>query len=255
MDKQILLTRFVYLAAIAFILSGCAHLRPETNPLLDRKAFLLADQARLFNSHILTGKGSGWAKLQTKTKVTRYKIAWAAVFPDKIRLTFIISGFPVETIITTGEKVTFFSHTGEHTKYSYPSQDPDMEDYIQVPVKMSEVISILLGRLPVKRFDDAYFSPQDSSLSTIILKQKFKTTTQSLYINSNGKTDRLVNSSGAEDLLYEMIIKKYKPYGPGDIPVEIEIKDKNGRKLTLEIRNFQPNPPIKDALFELTESG
>ncbi|MCK5347794.1 MAG: hypothetical protein KAJ25_00305, partial [Desulfobacula sp.] len=184
----------------------------------------------------------------------KFRIAWATIFPNKIRITFLLSGLPVETIIATGEKITFLSHTGEHSKYSYNSKDPDMKDYILVPVKLSEMILVLLGRLPVKNFDDAWFSPSDSSLSTIILKQNWKGFTQSIHFNDKGKVDGLKTTDLSGKLLYEMTMIKYKTHDFGNIPVKIEIKDKDNRKLTLEITNFLPNPPIKESVFQLTES-
>ena len=255
MTNQNPLSNLIYIIVFILIFSGCAPHRPATNPLLDKKALLLASEARSFNQHIIASKGIGWARVETKTKTEKLKIAWAVVFPDKIRITFLISGLPVETIVATGEKITFFSHTGEHSKYSYRSKDPDMEDYIQVPIKMSEMILVLLGRLPVKKFDDAYFSPLDSSLSSISLKQKWKGVTQTLHFNDKGKIDGLKSTDLSGELLYEMMITQYKTYDFGDIPIKIEIKDLNNRKLTLEITSFRPNPTLKESVFRLTESG
>ena len=254
MNNQNLLPRLIYGVIFILILSGCAQPRPDTNPLLDKKAFFLANQARSFNQHIIASKGTGWIRLETKTKKDKFKIAWAAVFPNKIRITFLLSGHPVETIIATGEKITFLSHTGEHAKYSYHSKDPNMEDYIHVPVKMSEIILILLGRLPVKNFDDAYFSPSDASLSTITLRRNWKGLVQSLHVNSKEKIDTFKTTDLSGTLLYEMIVMKYKNNDFGTIPVKIEIKDSDNRKLILEITNFLPNPPIKESVFQLTES-
>ena len=254
MTNQNLLSSLICIAAFILIIPGCAPIRPDTNPLLDKKAFVLSTQARSFNQHIIASKGTGWARLETDTNKDKFKIAWAAVSPNKIRITFLLSGHPVETIISTGKKITFYSHTGQHSKYSYRSEDPDMKDYILVPVKISEMISVLLGRLPVKKFDDAYFSPSDASLSTVILKQNWKGARQYLHFNDRGKVESVKAMDYAGTLLYEMTIMKYKAYNFGSIPVKIKIKDKDNRILTLEIINFQPNPPIKDSVFQLTES-
>jgi len=250
-----LLFSLIYSLLFILVFSGCAQYRSASNSLLDKKAFLLANQARLFNQHIIASKGTGWALVETKTKTDRFKIAWVAVFPDKIRITLLISGLPVETIIADGEEITFFSHTGEHSKYSYNSKDPDMKDYIKVPIKMSEMISVLLGRLPVKNFDNAYFLPSDSSLSSIILKQKWKQETQSLHFNEQEKIYGLKSRDLSGKLLYEVMIAKYKKYDFGDIPIKIEIKNMDNQKLSLDITSFQANPVIKEDVFRLTESG
>ena len=254
MTKQNSLSTLIYFTCLILIATGCAPLRPDTNPLLDKKAFDLSTRARSFNQHIMAAKGTGFARLETKTHVEKFKIAWAAVFPNKIRITFLLSGHPVETIIATGEKVTFLSHTGKHAKYSYYSKDPDMKDYIHVPVKLSDMISVLLGRLPVKKFDDAYFSPSDASLSTITLTRTWKSTTQYLHVNSRGKIAGLKMTDHEGTLLYDMTIIRYKPYDFNDIPVQIKIKDKDNKVLTLTITSFLANPPIKESVFRLTGS-
>jgi hypothetical protein len=237
------------------ILSGCASIRPDINPLLDQKAAVLSHQAKSFNQHILTSKGTGWARLETKTRTDKYRIAWAAVFPNKIRITFLLSGLPVETIVTNGKKIIFVSHTRAHAKYSYTSKDPDMEDYIRVPVKLSEMISLLLGRLPVKDFDDAYFSASDSSLSTITLKQDWKGIKQTLHFNDREKVNALKSTNPAGKILYEIALIKYTAYAFGDIPTKIEIKDMANNRLIIDIERFMPNSPIKESVFRLTESG
>ncbi len=249
-----LLSRLIYSLLFILVFTGCAQYRSQSNSLLDKKALLLANQARLFNQHIIASKGTGWALVETKKKTDRFKIAWVAVFPDKIRITLLISGLPIETIIATGEKITFFSHTGEHSKYSYNSKDPDMKEYIKVPIKMSEMISVLLGRLPVKNFDNASFLPSDSSLSSILLKQKWKAETQSLHFNEK-KIYSLTSRDLSGKLLYEILIAKYKNHDFGNIPIKIEIKDMDNQKLILDITSFQANPVIKEDVFRLTESG
>jgi len=242
-----------FLFVLAF--SSCTQHRPAGSPVLDKKAFVLASQAKAMNQHIIASKGTGWARVETKTKTDTFKIAWAAVFPNKIRITFLISGNPVETIIATGEKIIFFSHTGEHSKYEYNSKDPDMSDYIKVPIKMSEMILILLGRLPVKTFDNAYFSPSDASLSSISLEKNRMGVIQLLQFNDKGKIDGLKSADRSGKFLYEIKVTQYKTYDFGQLPVTMEIKNMDNQRLILDITRFQANPAIKEDVFRLTESG
>jgi len=117
------------------------------------------------------------------------------------------------------------------------------------------MISILLGHLPVKPFDNAYFSPHDPSFTSISLEKNWKGTTQTLHFDDQGKIDRLNFTGLSGKQLYEVIITQYKTYYFGEVPEKIEITDKNNKKLLLHITNFQPNPPIKASVFRLTEPG
>ncbi len=241
------------LTALLFFISGCMPLRPTTDPQMDKKAFSLTHEARVFNRHIETSRGKGWARLETPGKTDRYRMAWAVVYPDKIRVTFLMSGNPVETVISTGEKISFLSHTGKHDLYSSDSKDPDMKDYLEVPVKMSELISILVGHIPLKEFDDAYFSPSDPSLATIVTRQKEKGGFQHLNFNGNGKINRIETLDSFGKLLYEILVLEYKSLESNDIPIKLQIKDSENRRLILDITDIEPNPVIKDSVFWLTE--
>ena len=241
------------LLALGPLFSSCTPLRPETDPLMDQKAFALANGARSYNRDIAASRGKGWAKLETPTKTERYRIAWAAVSPGKARITFLLSGNPVENVISTGKDISFVSHTGKHGLYTRNSENPDMEDYLEVPVRMSEIISILLGHFPLKAFDDAYFSPSDSSLTTIVTRQKDKDGLQHLNFDGHGKINRIQSMDIYGTLLYEILLLEYKLHETRDIPVKLRIKDNENKMLTLDITDFEPNPLIKDSVFQLTD--
>ena len=130
-----------------------------------------------------------------------------------------------------------------------------MEKYIHVPIKMSEMILILLGRFPVKEFDDAYFATWDPSLSTIVLKQKWRDTKQHLHYNDKKNIDGIWLEDYTGQLVYKIMTREYKKYGSDNISAILEIKDNNNRKLTLEITNFIANPTINESIFKLTEDG
>ena len=240
---------------LILILSGCAQHRPVTNPLLDKKALFYANYAQSFNEHVTTSKGTGWVTLALGTKTDKFRIAWVAASPNKIRITMLMAGHPVKTVVASGKKITLISHTGEHSQYSVTTKDPSLDGYIKVPIKLSEMISILLGHLPVKPFDNAYFSPHDPSFTSISLEKNWKGTTQTLHFDDQGKIDRLNFTGLSGKQLYEVIITQYKTYYFGEVPEKIEITDKNNKKLLLHITNFQPNPPIKASVFRLTEPG
>ncbi|MCP4672334.1 MAG: hypothetical protein GY857_13630 [Desulfobacula sp.] len=251
MNKQNLLLCLIFFTCIAIIIPGCAPLRPDTDPLLDQKALILAKQVHSYNDHIIASRGTALARLETGTNHEIFKIAWAAVFPNKIRITFLISANPIETIISTGEKITFISHTGKHSKHSFKSKDPDLEKYIHVPIKMSEMILLLLGRLWPHSIDDTYFAPSDTSLSTIVLNSKNERSRYFFHFDDTKNIDGFHREDYTGNLVYKIIIKGYKTYGLDIVPGKLEIKDSSNRKLNLEITNFISNPAIKRSIFQV----
>ena len=253
MNNRTSFSSLFVLLALGLLFSSCMPLRPETDPLMDLKAMALANGARSYNRDIESSRGKGWAKLETPTKTERYRIAWAAVSPNKARITFLLSGNPVETVISTGKDISFVSHTGKHSLYTRNSENPDMGDYLEVPVRMSEIISILLGHFPLKGFDDAYFSPSDSSLATLVTRQKDKDGLQHLNVDGRGKINRIQSLDIYGTPLYDIFLLEYQSQESHDIPVKLRIKDNENRMLTLDITDFEANPLIKDSVFQLTD--
>jgi hypothetical protein len=230
--------------------------RPETDPEMDQKALAMFFEAISASPDITAVRGKGWIQFETEKVNERYRIAWAAVYPDKIRLTLLLYGSPIETIIFNGEKLSFLSHTGRHSLYTRKARDPDMESYIDIPVRVSELILILLGRLPLTGGEDIYFSPEDpyddSSLSIIVVRDENKERIQHISLDSERKISCIQFRHIAGELFYEVLIQQYMSFSFGDIPVQLEVRDNKKRKLFIEITDFEPQTHIKDKVFQLT---
>ncbi len=238
---------------LGIFLMGCAPLKPATDPTLDAKARDLAIQAKAFNSAIETSKGTGWVRLTTANQKEKFKIAWAAQTPNRLRLTALVSGHPMETIAASGEWVSFISHTGKHKPHSAVSVDPDLATYIQVPVRLSEMITILLGRVPVRPFDQAWFVP--GKTDTIRLKKHLSSQTQEIVFTPGGEVAefRLIDQDGT--LLYALIYRQFQEKNGILIPTDISIEDGSGRTLEITLSDLVPNAPVKESMFRLTGTG
>ncbi|MCP3941374.1 MAG: DUF4292 domain-containing protein [Desulfobacteraceae bacterium] len=240
---------------LLILTSGCAPLRPQTDPILDKKARGLADDILSSNQEITSSKGTGWVTLTTDTRKDKFKIAWAAQAPNRLRITFLMSGYPFETIVATGKHVTFISHTKEHKPYTTISSNPDLKKFIGIPVKLSEIIAILLGQIPVQRFDHAWFKADNSNYSSIVLAQNWKSTFQQIHLDTNKKVQQLLFLDKDDTRLYEITYLNYQSYGKNRIPVTLLIQDATGQKIHLSFTRFIPNPPIKESVFRLTAPG
>ncbi len=237
----------------AICLAGCAMPRPQTDPGLDRAAWQSAVRLRAWNQDITSSKGTARVRLETSTGVQTYQIAWAARAPDRVRITFTVSGHPVETVVADGTRVTFISHTGRHKPHTPASNDPDLEPYTRVPVRLSDLITLLLGQIPVKKFDDAWFLPRDPS--RIRLGRKFSSLSQELVLQADDtiKVLRLLNKEGAAR--YEIAFHAFGTMGAYTIPVHMTITSGKLLKAHIRITRFWPNIPVKESVFRLTQTG
>lgn len=243
------------LAAIFFILIllsfGCAPLQPPADMVSTHKAETMAMSIRQFNQQISASKGMGWLTIESQEQSFKYKLAWAAEAPNRLRATLLTSGLPFETIVATGKKTLFVSHTGSHEPYTTRSTDPDLDEIIKVPVRLSDLLSLLLGRLPIKDYDVAQLSYKDPSMKTLILKKQWNPTRQKVVVNDQGLPGGLDFFDNKGQLLYSVKIVSYNK----KIPAHIEVTDNQQRKIQLKIIGFQENPQIKPTVFQLTPNG
>lgn len=235
-------------------MSACTSLTPSPEPVQDQKAREIAQHAQSFNHAVTASKGMAKARLETRSGVQSFKIAWAAVFPDKARVTFMMSGYPYETIISDGRTTTFISHTGEHAPHTSPSGNPNFKNYIDIPVKLSELLSVLLGRYPLRPYDRAFYIPNESDLPTIALKNGWKSIGQYLDLDADQRIGRMRNTDYQGGITHSLTFREYKKIGDTLIPHQIFFQDHEDRILSFRITFFQVNPEIKSTVFQTKSS-
>ncbi|HCY85107.1 MAG TPA: hypothetical protein DHV36_08235 [Desulfobacteraceae bacterium] len=245
--------RFLPLLMLAAFLCGCAGLSPATDPAAEKKATAMVEAVRAFNRDISTGKGTGWLTLETLGQRQRFKIAWAAGTPNRLRLTMILSGLLFETIAASGEQVTFVSHTGRHDLHTTVSADPDLDTYIDVPIRLSELIAVLLGQVPVRPYDRAWISQDDPS--TVVTSRYFYEPRQKITTDATGRISRYRLTDTGGDLIYSITYTAFKRTHGIDLPADLTLTDGNGRTLRLTLTTMVPNAQVKESVFRLTASG
>jgi len=249
--------RCLVLAAFVIIgftwCSGCTVKKPETDPAQDKKARALVLSVLEYNAAIATSKGTGRLVANIGGRPEVYKIAWAAKAPDRLRLTLLLSGHPVETIAASGKRVTFISHTGNHTPHSTLSADPDLESYIGVPLRLSQMVSMLLGRIPVREFDRAWTSPDRPDI--IHANKNFSSSLQELKTGDRGQVIRYRILDKDFIPIFGIEFKNFKTKKNFLIPTLLSFYDTAGQTLEIALTGLVPNAPVKESIFRLTGSG
>ncbi len=234
-------------------LSGCGAPRPQTDPTLDVKAHESAETLNTLNQDIATSKGTGQLRVKSTSGIQTFQMAWAAQAPDRVRLTFTTLASPVETIVADGNTVTFVSHTGRHKPYTTTSSDPDLEPFTGVPLKLSDLIRVLLGQIPIQRFNDAWFSSEDRS--RILLHKKFSARFQELLLASDQPLAALRLRNRHNDIGYEIRYHRFDRMNHRQIPVDLTLADGKGRQVRISMTRFWPDTPVKESVFQLTPFG
>lgn len=243
-------TLFFVLTVSCLGLSGCGQPRPQTDPALDQAAWQTAAVLRSMNHEIHTSKGIAKLRLASSSGVQHFQIAWAAEAPNRVRISFTASGYPVETIVADGEKVTFFSHTGRHRPHTTTSSDPDLAPYTQVPLKLSDLIRLLLGQLPIQDFHDAWFMPDDPS--RLRIHKKFSSHSQELLLGTDQPIQMLRRVDRNDEIRYEIHFHAFSVMDTKRIAADLTITDGKSQSARITITQFWPDTPLKESVFQLT---
>lgn len=243
----------ISLTLIWVFISGCAT--KSGTPEATFEALKQTRDILSFNSNIRTTKGRARIAVFTSDKNDAYQIAWAAAFPDRLRITFLLSGTPIETLATDGSRISIISHTGQHAPYHFSDENPDMDRFVHVPVLLSEVIRILSGRSPIQDIEKAALVSTSSQGKTYSVKLSDRQGDALLELDRGGRMISLKKKDLLGDMVYHLKILKTRRFDASEVPALIEITDRYKRKLKLDITFLNINPLLKDAIFKLTPEG
>lgn len=267
------------------IFSGCAvlnFLKPEVQ---DLKAMHIVKELQNRNRTLKTSKGTGWITLAGNKKTQKFRMAWAASFPDKIRITLLSAGHPMETIAADGNKLTIVSHTGSHPPHTINSSNPSLKHIISIPVTIQDIITLLCGRIPLGEFDSAHFfslpKPADTNIrpenpfkidttgtegqkgtahnlklqscQMLILKKKWSGKTRKLFMDDAWNVFGLYIMDQDKTPCLSVLYDEYSQFNEFTIPSKININERSGFRMNLEITGYQANIPIKQSVFTLTD--
>ena len=237
---------------LLLLFSGCSS-KKNNNPIFySNKALLFTNKIKNINKDIKTSKGIGWVNFSDKGKKEKFRIAWAISNPDKIRISIIKSGIPIETIIFNGKAIVFFSHTGKHPLYKINSNNPSFKKNLFLPIKIRDIIALLSGQIPLWDFDFAYLLKNNKLVAnTLILGKKLKQETQKIFLSSNYDIIKLEYLDLIKEPFYTIELLKYKEYNSFRIPFKLIIKEKSGKSLSLEITKYHTNIPLQKDVFNL----
>ena len=231
---------------------GCALLGHQSGKQTDTHAETIINRTQAFNAQISTSKGTGELILTRGFRKEKYKIVWAAQSPNRLRMTLLMSGHPVETIASTGQWVTFVSHTGAHTPHSAVSTDPDLDPYINIPLRLSELVDLLLGKVPKRPFDRAWILPETPD--TVFASQSFSSEIQEWLTNERGITTRYRVSDKNMNVVFGICYSEFFNYDNFILPGVITIKNGEQGIMKISLKNIMPNIHIKESVFRLTGS-
>ena len=243
---------FLLICLLVLCFCGCSGLRRPHTDISRTKGRALVEEIKAENRKITTCKGKGWITLSSGQGTQTFRVAFAAALPDRIRMTLLSSGMPAETVAADGQTVSFVSHTGQHKRHTIHSDNPSLEKLVSIPVTARELIALFSGLIPLHDFDSAAVFQEKSPANTVlVLNRQWKGTTQKLYLDGKKTVYRIDILDSGKEPVYSVRISDVKQYGAIRVHTTSLITDSYGRRLHLNLTDYQPNIPLEDAIFTL----
>ena len=238
---------------LAFLNTGCA-VTGKLSPLPvypDSKTAAIIDVLSGTNLDLITFKGTGAVKVTQENQEMRYRIAWAGASPGKLYMVILLSGKPVETIVTDGRRVHLKSHTGAHQAVAFNTSDPDLGKLLSIPVTITDLISMITGRIPLATHRSADLTSLHDGYA-LHMKNKRGRTIQTIFLNSEEFPTGYERFTSREKPLYKAEIGLFSEKDGYKTPKKITLSNRNGTRCVISVDRYYTNPPIKEDLFTRT---
>jgi hypothetical protein len=254
---------FLILFCSALCLSSCALLPERARSDKDTagipekrqgsEAERLLSSLKKINRSIKTFKGTGRIKISGKNKPPfSADIAWAAEDNDKLSVALRdILGRPVARFAADGEWICFLSHS-DNRFHKERQDDSGLENFLSVPVRITDIVMLLSGRVPVYEFDSAGISRSGNGGCILELDRKWTGTAQKIYLSEDcEKPEGIEIFDRWGKLVYKASFEGEKNVNEYNIHPRIIVSDDDGDSLMFDIDKYWTDVPVPRSAFVL----
>ena len=251
---------YARLFAIAIMVSGCGTLSqtpsqvayPPESPEVSR---ILLNLSQL-NADLLTFKGTGKIKLWKKDGTQVVRSAWTGARPDKIRVVIQgITGFPVASMAADGNRFYLLSYS-QDSFYQTEIQDPNLEKLVSIPVTAGDIIKLISGVVPIRKYQSSTLLPSPSQNGYILsLKGEKGINIEKIYLNQTERVQRIEMFTLKGKLAYRVDFNGETEVEDFRIPARLVFNNDDGSGFQLDMDKFWPNAPVSSDMFVISPQG
>lgn len=235
---------------LSLALCGCSWIHTQS-PAYSPDISEIIHRIEAQNRAVTSANGLASATITDRDKTHHYRLAWAVEKPDRLRLIVLFSGKPIETLLHQGSHLLITSHTGSHETIRKRSKNPNLEKLISLPLRVSQMISILSGDIPLPGHRSARLENKPDGRFILILLKRFEKPAATFYLDGDKKL-MACEFTDSKDNIYRIEYKHSSSPGalPMTLPESVSIHNKN-RSLVLRIDQLHPNPSLSPETFEI----
>lgn len=251
---------FAWLLVIATLVSGCSTLSQSPSqvanlPESPEVTRILLNLSRL-NAELSTFKGTGKIKFWKKDGTQVVRSAWTGARPDKIRVVIQgITGFPVASMAADGNRFYLLSYS-QDSFYQAEIQDPNLEKLVSIPITAGDIIKLISGVVPIRKYRSSTLLPSPSQSGYILFLMGEKGIfIEKIYLDRTERVQRIEMFTLKGQLAYRVDFKGETEIEDFRVPARLVFDNDNGSGFQLDMDQFWPNAPVSSDMFVITPQG
>ena len=207
------------------------------------------------NDTLNTFKGIGKTELILNDTRQSARVAWLGSRPSKLRFEILdVLGRPAVRFSIDGETLYFNSRL-ENRFVKKNTSDPDLKHLLSIPIKTSEVIELLSGRIPIQDHTRIQLSrPLSGDGYLLTLKKKWSGTCEKIYLDENKTNVQKIETFRFPGrLVYRATFDGVRSINGFELPSNIVVTDTRGTFFKLRIDHYYTNVPVSQSAFILKQ--
>jgi hypothetical protein len=207
------------------------------------------------NDALSTFKGIGKTELMVNDTLQSARVAWLGSRPSQLRFEILdVLGRPAVRFSIDGDTLYFNSRL-ENRFIKKKTSDPDLKHLLSIPIKTSEVIELLSGRIPIHDHTGIQLSRRLSGDGYLLtLKKKWTGTREKIYLDENKtKIQKIETFRFPGRLVYRATFDGTRTINGFELPSNIVVTDTRGTSFKLRIDHYYTNVPVSPSAFILKQ--